>query len=228
MNSLKTSTLRAWSGRLLVLLIAAALSACATTGTTSTTKSRVKAPESSSRTEIEEAVGFTIVEEGRVTADVRNRYAEALERIESGDHAGGVALLEAVTTDAPHLSAPFVDLGIEQRRAGDMAAAEASLKRAIEAAPEHPVAHNELGIVYRKIGRSAMRDATMKSRSTSIRVTTSRAATSRCCAISISVTSPVHSKTTRPTWPWFPMTPRPPYGSPMCACAWTRESNHAL
>ena len=153
MNSLKTSTLRAWSGRLLVLLIAAALSACATTGTTSTTKSRVKAPESSSRTEIEEAVGFTIVEEGRVTADVRNRYAEALERIESGDHAGGVALLEAVTTDAPHLSAPFVDLGIEQRRAGDMAAAEASLKRAIEAAPEHPVAHNELGIVYRKIGR---------------------------------------------------------------------------
>ncbi len=153
MNSLMTSILRAWSGRLLVLLIAAALSACATTGTTSTTKSRVKAPESSSRTEIEEAVGFTIVEEGRVTADVRNRYAEALERIESGDHAGGVALLEAVTTDAPHLSAPFVDLGIEQRRAGDMAAAEASLKRAIEAAPEHPVAHNELGIVYRKIGR---------------------------------------------------------------------------
>ena len=153
MNSLNTSTLHAWSGRLLVLLLAAVLSACATTGSTSTTKSRAKAPESSSRTEIEEAVGFTIVEEGRVTADVRNRYAEALELIERGDHAGGVALLEAVTTDAPHLSAPFVDLGIEQRRAGDMAAAEASLKRAIEAAPEHPVAHNELGIVYRKIGR---------------------------------------------------------------------------
>ncbi len=153
MNSRQTSTLRAWSSRLLLLILASTLAACATTGTSSTVRGKAKAPESSSRTEIEEAVGFTIVEKGKVTSDVRNRYAEALEQLENGNHDGGVALLEDITADAPHLSAPFVDLGIEQRRAGDMEAAEASLKRAIEAAPEHPVAHNELGIVYRKLGR---------------------------------------------------------------------------
>ncbi len=153
MNSQTTMTLRAWLSRLVLLSVVTGLAACATTSTTSTVKGTAKVPESSSRTEVEEAVGFTIVEEGRVTADVRNRYAEALQRLESGDHAGGVAMLETITADAPHLSAPFVDLGIEQRRAGDMEAAEASLKRAIEAAPEHPVAHNELGIVYRKLGR---------------------------------------------------------------------------
>ncbi len=153
MMSYTTSTCRAWCNRVFLLAVASALAACATTSTTSTVKSRAKAPESSSRTEVEEAVGFTIVEEGKVTSDVRNRYSEALARIENGDHDGGVAMLEAITVDAPHLSAPFVDLGIQQRRAGDMEAAEASLKHAIEAAPQHPVAHNELGIVYRKLGR---------------------------------------------------------------------------
>ena len=136
-----------------MLVVAGALGACATSSTTPTAKSTEDAPESSSRTEVVEAIGFTIVEEGRVTADVRSRYSEALQQLDSGDRAGGVALLEDVTKDAPHLSAPFVDLGIEQRRAGDMEAAEASLKQAIEAAPEHPVAHNEIGIVYRNLGR---------------------------------------------------------------------------
>ncbi len=137
--------------RLGLFVVMAMLSACATTGTTSSVKSRQ--PESSSKTEIVDAVGFTIVEEGKVTADVRNRYQEALRLLDSGDRSSGMELLEAVVSDAPHLSAPLVDLGIEQRRAGDYEAAAASLKQAIEAAPQHPVAHNELGIVYRKLGR---------------------------------------------------------------------------
>ena len=148
-----TLSLRAWYSRVLLLTVASGLAACATTSSTSSVTATVAAPESSSRTEVEEAVGFTIVEEGSVTTDVRNRYTEALQRLESGDHEAGVALLEEITSEAPHLCAPCVDLGIEQRRAGDREAAEASLMRAIEAAPEHPVAHNELGIVYRKLGR---------------------------------------------------------------------------
>ncbi len=154
MNSRQKTIFRAWSSRLLLAALASGLAACATTGT-STVRGKTKTFESSSRTEIEEAVGFTIVEKGKVTADIRNRYAEALAHLENGERARGVALLEDITSDAPHLSAPFVDLGIEQRRAGDMEAAEANLKRAIEAAPEHPVAHNELGIVYRRLGRFA-------------------------------------------------------------------------
>ena len=140
--------------RLLLPFLAATLAACATTSTT-TEVVQSGAPESSSKTEVDELVGFTIIEEGKVTEDVRAQYAEALRLIEGGDRPRGMDLLEAIAAEEPYLSAPLVDLGIEQRKAGDHEAAEQSLRRAIDAAPEHPVAHNELGIVYRKMGRLA-------------------------------------------------------------------------
>jgi len=136
----------------LLPVVAATLTACATTSTTSNVR-EAQVVESSSRVEVEEAVGFTIVEEGKVSADVRARYVDALARLEQGDHAAAVDSLAAITEEAPHLSAPLVDLGVEQHRAGELEAAEETLRLAIEAAPEHPVAHNELGIVYRKLGR---------------------------------------------------------------------------
>jgi Flp pilus assembly protein TadD len=149
----KTTSIRVWLPRMLLPVIAATLAACATTSTPKKVVQAEEAPESSSRTEVDELVGFTIVEEGKITADVRTQYAEALRLIEAGDRDRGMDILEAIAAEAPYLSAPLVDLGIEQHKAGDHAAAEQSLKRAIEAAPEHPVAHNELGIVYRKMGR---------------------------------------------------------------------------
>ena len=105
------------------------------------------------RVEIQEEVGFTIVEEARISNDVRIDYDEALILLEQGRHEQGVALLEAVVEAAPHLSAPRIDLGIAYHRAGDLEAAESSLLLALESNPDHPIAHNELGIVYRKTGR---------------------------------------------------------------------------
>lgn len=121
------------------------LSACATT----------QAPRSSSRLEIQEAVGFTITEEARVGGSVRTDYEVALTLLRQGRQDEGVALLEAVVAEAPQFSAPYIDLGVAYHQAGDLEAAEQNLLLALEQNFDHPIAHNELGIVYRKTGRFA-------------------------------------------------------------------------
>ena len=107
------------------------------------------------RVEMQEDVGFTIVENARIGSEVRIDYNEALILLQQGRHEQGVALLEAVVEAAPHLSVPRIDLGIAYHRAGDLEAAESSLLQALESNPDHPIAHNELGIVYRKAGKFA-------------------------------------------------------------------------
>lgn len=107
------------------------------------------------RVEFQQDVGFTIVEDARISSDVRIEYDAALILLEQGRHEQGVALLEAVVEAAPHLSVPRIDLGIAYHRAGDLEAAESSLLQALESNPDHPIVHNELGIVYRKAGRFA-------------------------------------------------------------------------
>ena len=109
----------------------------------------------SARVEIQEEVGFTIVEEARISNDVRIDYNEALLLLEQGQTERGAALLEAVVEAAPHLTAPRIDLGIAYHRAGNLEAAETNLLLALASNPDHPIAHNELGIVYRKSGRFA-------------------------------------------------------------------------
>jgi Flp pilus assembly protein TadD len=127
----------------LCFLSAIALGACATTDTSRTP----------ARIELQEAVGFTITEEVRISGSIRADYEEALKALERGQHEQGIAMLEAVASAAPLLSAPRIDLGIAYHRIGDLESAEAHLLQALELNPRHPVAHNELGIIYRKIGR---------------------------------------------------------------------------
>lgn len=131
---------------LLVALSTLLVAACATT------TEPVRAP---ANIEIQEQVGFTIIEEARIDGEVRVDYETAVSYLEQGRQAEGIALLEQVATEAPDLSAPRIDLGIAQHRAGDLAAAESNLLLALESNPEQPVAHNELGIIYRKTGRFA-------------------------------------------------------------------------
>jgi len=127
----------------LCFLSAIALGACATTDTSRTP----------ARIELQEAVGFTITEEVRISGSVRADYEEALKVLERGQHEQGIGMLEAVASAAPLLSAPRIDLGIAYHRIGDLESAEANLLQALELNPGHPVAHNELGIIYRKTGR---------------------------------------------------------------------------
>jgi len=131
-----------------VLLAATLLAGCATTGQ----------PPAKPQPGVQiqnDAYGFTISQEARVSGDVRYDYDQALIFLERGELQNGIRLLQAVADTAPELSAPSIDLGIAYHRAGDLDAAENTLLLALEANPNHPIAHNELGIVYRKSGRFA-------------------------------------------------------------------------
>lgn len=135
------------TGRLLAALAVLALAAgCATTTTRS-------AAPAKTNIEIQEAVGFTIVEDGRIGGAVRGDYDTALAYLRQGKHDAGIDILEDLVAAAPHLTAPRVDLGIAYRETGDLEAARTHLEHALETSPGHPIAHNELGIVYRKLGR---------------------------------------------------------------------------
>ena len=106
-----------------------------------------------SRIEVQEEVGFTIIEAGRVSSEARLDYDEALHFLRQGNLERGIAILNAVVADSPQLAAPRIDLGIAQHLAGDLEAAESTFLQALETNPGHPIAHNELGILYRKSGR---------------------------------------------------------------------------
>lgn len=125
--------------------LALVIAACnATTGTVKRSPARV---------EIQEAVGFTITEQTRISGAIRVDYERALALLEQGSVQEGIAALEAVVGEAPELSAPRIDLGIAYHRSGDLEAAESHLAQALEFNPRHPIALNELGIVYRKTAR---------------------------------------------------------------------------
>lgn len=127
-----------------LVVIALMMSGCGVSG---------PAAESQARIEIQEEVGFVITEEARISNEIRADYEEAVRLLEEGQNARGVELLGKAAQDAPHVSAPRIDLGIAYHRTGDLAAAEEQLQQALQINPDHPVVHNELGIVYRKSGR---------------------------------------------------------------------------
>ena len=135
-------------------IVAAALLACLLTGCAATNE----APEpetTASAVEIQRDVGFTITEDVAVENDVRLDYDQGVRYLQQGRHEEGIAILEAVSAEAPRLSAPLIDLGIAHHRNDDLESAEKYLLQAIELNPNHPTAHNELGIIYRKTGRFA-------------------------------------------------------------------------
>lgn len=127
------------------VLTAVVLSGCMASTPTKTT----------AKVEVEEQVGFTIVEDARVSGSVRADYAEAITHLQQGRHEQGIDMLESVTETAPALTAPHIDLAIAYHRSGELEMAEAELLKALESNADHAVAHNELGIIYRKTGRFA-------------------------------------------------------------------------
>jgi Flp pilus assembly protein TadD len=139
-----------------VAIIAAAMSAmagCATAPSRTPTPTKSAPQDLPARIEIQEAVGFTIVEDATIEGDVRIDYDRAHELLAQGRIRDGIELLKTVAAAAPNLSAPHIDLGIAYQQEGDLEAAEAQLKQALAINPQHPVALNEIGIVYRKTAR---------------------------------------------------------------------------
>jgi Flp pilus assembly protein TadD len=103
----------------------------------------------------QDATGFTIIEDVRVSADVRADYDNGVRFLQQEQYEQGIASLLKVTESAPNVTAAHIDLGMAWRRSGDLDRAEASLKKALELNPRHPIAYNELGMLYRKKGRFA-------------------------------------------------------------------------
>lgn len=103
----------------------------------------------------QDATGFTIMEDVRVSADVRAEYEHGILLLQQERYDEGIAALLEVTQSSPNVTAPYIDLGIAYARSGDLDSAEASLKKALELNPRHPIAYNELGIVYRRKGEFA-------------------------------------------------------------------------
>ena len=135
--------------RTTILLCSTAMMVAAC-NTTPTKQARTPKP---AQIEIEESVGFTIIEKSRIDGDVRVDYDRALKLLGQGDMQQGSELLESVIEQAPDLSAPHIDLAIAYHRKGDLEAAERNLHSALEISPDHPIALNELGIIYRKTAR---------------------------------------------------------------------------
>jgi Flp pilus assembly protein TadD len=119
-----------------------------------TTATKPDAPvKAKTKIEVEDAVGFTIVEDSRIGSSARGDYDTAMAYLRQGRHAEGIDILEALVLETAELTAPRIDLGIAYHESGDLTAAREHLEAAVAASPSHPVAHNELGIVYRKLGR---------------------------------------------------------------------------
>jgi Flp pilus assembly protein TadD len=103
--------------------------------------------------EHQDAHGFVITEEVRVSAEVRADFEQAVQLLEQERYQQGIALLVKVTERAPEATAAHIDLGIAYRKTGELEKAEASIQQALQLNPRHPVAHNELGMLYRRTGR---------------------------------------------------------------------------
>lgn len=112
---------------------------------------------------LQDATGFTLTQQLRVSAEVRGDYETAVRMLEDGRYEPGIALLLKVTERAPDAAAAHIDLGIAYARTGDLDRAEASLRRAIEINPKHPAAWNELGLVQRRKGQFAAARASYES-----------------------------------------------------------------
>ena len=85
--------------------------------------------------------------------DIEGEFQSALLLMKNGDWDRAREKLTAITATDPHLSGPWINLGIARNKLGDSTGAEHALKKAIEVNPRQVVAYNELGIIYRRSGR---------------------------------------------------------------------------
>lgn len=116
-------------------------------------KAMAKTPQTARVDIQQDAMGFTILEDVRVSADVRSEYEAAVRMLELQQYEQGIASLLKAAESAPNVTAIYIDLGMAYARSGDLAKAEESLQKALQLNPRHPIAYNELGMVYRRTGK---------------------------------------------------------------------------
>jgi Flp pilus assembly protein TadD len=140
---------------LLPLAAAILVAACSTSTTKEKPTPKQEVPHTASVNIQQDAAGFTILEDVRVSADVRAEYENAVRLLDGQQYEQGIGALVKVIEAAPHVTALHIDLGIAYARSGDLDKAEESFKKALQLNPRHPIAYNELGMVYRRHGKFA-------------------------------------------------------------------------
>jgi Tfp pilus assembly protein PilF len=154
----RTNVNVAWTLRGALWLAAAfMIAACSTPATNDRPKQKqIQKAIQPARVDIQQdATGFTIMEDVRVSADVRADYDNGIRLLQQDQYEQGIASLLKVVESAPNVTAAHIDLGMAYARSGDLDRAEASLKKALQLNPRHPIANNELGMVYRRKGQFA-------------------------------------------------------------------------
>lgn len=126
-------------GRLLVLVIVAAVAGCA--GLTPAPRVKPEVPAASS-----------VAAPPAVDAHWRQAYEQALRALQTGRFADAERALKALSEREPNLAGPHANLGIAYQRMGRAADAARELERAIEL-NARPAYYNELGVVHRTEGR---------------------------------------------------------------------------
>lgn len=142
--------------RIALLTVVFCVAACSTSAPREKPKQAAKTVKAVQplRVDIQQdATGFTIMEDVRVSPAVRAEYEAAVRLIDQKQYEQGTAALLKVVESAPNVTAAHIDLGIGYARAGDLAKAEESLKKALQLNPRHPIAYNEIGMVYRRQGK---------------------------------------------------------------------------
>jgi tetratricopeptide (TPR) repeat protein len=150
----------ACTGWLLLALMLAALSGCATGGKMAPEPAEPPPPpveEAAAEVPVEagepEPQGIVIEEMPEMGPALRRSFDRAVALLNAGDDKGAIGLLEPLIEASPNVSAPFIDLGIAYTRTGQADKAEAQFKKALELVPGHPVASNAYGLLCRKAGR---------------------------------------------------------------------------
>lgn len=87
------------------------------------------------------------------------RFAAAVARAQSGDHAAAIAQFEALARDFPQRPEPLNNLAVELAARGDLDRARDALERALRTQPAYATAHDNLRAVYAELAGDAYRKA---------------------------------------------------------------------
>ena len=82
-----------------------------------------------------------------------SNYAQAVKRVDAGDYAGAIPLLEKAIAADPTSADAHNYLGFSHRKLGDMELALAQYVKALELNPEHRGANEYLGELYLDLGQ---------------------------------------------------------------------------
>lgn len=140
-----------------LVMVAAVLSGCITTGRQSSTP-QASAPtaEKAGVARLEEGrEGFVIREVPQTDGTSRKDFEQSVQLLHSQEYDKAIELLEGVVAKSPGVTAPYINLALAYRAVDKPEEAETHLKKALELVPDHPVACNIYGLLCRESGRFA-------------------------------------------------------------------------